>query len=255
MRDNKHSRSSRPRLLAAAKPAIVATLLVAALVIGAWPASAATATITEFPTIFNAGPWGIAAGSDGNLWFTEALNNSIGRISPAGAITEFPVPVSYSGSGLEGIAAGPDGNLWFADSGASKIGRITPAGVVTEFVLSALGQSPLGMVAGPDGNMWFLEGVNNVGRITTSGVVTEFPIPTPFSAPAFITAGPDGNLWFTEAAAAANKIGRITQRGRSWSFQSLLHTALRSASRRDRTATCGSPSRLATRSGGLRPRD
>ncbi len=79
-------------------------------------------TITEFPlptgTIL---PVGIAAGPDGNLWFTE-FGGTIGRISPSGTITEFPLP---SGSATRGIAAGPDGNLWFTESDGNNIGRIT----------------------------------------------------------------------------------------------------------------------------------
>ena len=52
--------------------------------------------ITEFsiPTA-TSGPYGIAAGPDGNLWFTEGFGNQIGRITTAGAITVghwHPVP-------------------------------------------------------------------------------------------------------------------------------------------------------------------
>jgi streptogramin lyase len=36
--------------------------------------------------------WGIAVGKDGNLWFTEYKSEQIGRITPQGTITEFPVP-------------------------------------------------------------------------------------------------------------------------------------------------------------------
>jgi virginiamycin B lyase len=38
--------------------------------------------VTEFsvPTA-NGQPWGIAAGSDGTLWFTEINGNKIGRIT------------------------------------------------------------------------------------------------------------------------------------------------------------------------------
>ena len=35
-------------------------------------------------------PSGITAGPDGNLWFTEAAA-TIGRITPAGTVTEFPL--------------------------------------------------------------------------------------------------------------------------------------------------------------------
>ena len=64
----------------------------------------------------------------------------IGRITPAGTITEFPTPLAGSGD-LEQIARGPDGNLWFTEF-TGKVGRITPAGVVTEFPLSSPASRP-----------------------------------------------------------------------------------------------------------------
>src|SRR5689334_18407534 len=57
-------------------------------------------------------PQAIAKGPDGNLWVTEVLKHKIVRITPAGAITEFPVPSKTVGV-IQGIAAGPDGNVWF----------------------------------------------------------------------------------------------------------------------------------------------
>jgi streptogramin lyase len=158
---------------------------------------------------------GIVTGSDGNLWFTLADFDlgeaaAIGRITPAGAITEFPL--SNPLSGPAGIAAGSDGNLWFTEANinGNKIGRITLAGVITEFPIPTQGY-PTGIAAGPDANLWFTHYANKIGRITTGGIITEFSIPTPASQPSGITAGPDGNLWFTEFA--VNKIGRITTGG------------------------------------------
>src|SRR5262245_53666502 len=69
--------------------------------------------ITEFPlSPANSAPLSIAAGPDGNLWFTE-LNNPdrIGRMTPAGVVTEFPIP-TIDGHPQK-ICAGPDGALWF----------------------------------------------------------------------------------------------------------------------------------------------
>ncbi len=152
-------------------------------------------------------PGNITAGPDGNLWFQElGLGvNQIGRITPAGVITEFPIPAGVTAGS---ITAGPDGNVWFTEPDANQIARITPAGVITEFPLPTPGGAG-GITAGPDGNLWFTKGlVNQVGRITTAGVVTEFPVPTDDSGPASITAGLDGNLWFSETF--ANQIGRIT---------------------------------------------
>ena len=47
------------------------------------------AVVTEFP-LATAGslPGDIARGSDGNLWFTEFGSDRIGRITPAGVITD-----------------------------------------------------------------------------------------------------------------------------------------------------------------------
>jgi virginiamycin B lyase len=174
-------------------------------------------SITEFPVPIPAGEdftlHGITAGPDGALWFTEAGHGvasandpgKIGRITTAGAISEFPIPV---GSGPFGITAGPDGALWFTVINADRVGRITTAGTITEFPTPA-GGAPAGIVAGPDGALWFTEfNVGKIGRMTTSGSVSEFAIPSGGHSLA-ITVGPDGALWFTEA----NRIGRITTSG------------------------------------------
>jgi streptogramin lyase len=167
--------------------------------------------VTEFPVpTASSGPQGIAAGSDGNLWFTEDSANQIGRITPAGVVTEFPI--TTAGTLPVGIAAGSDGNLWFTERNVGKIGRITVSGVVTEFPIPTTLGYPYFIVPGPDGSLWFPEyNGNQIGRITTAGVVTEFPVPTPGSAPFGVTAGPDGNVWFTEDL--ATQIGRITMAG------------------------------------------
>jgi virginiamycin B lyase len=45
--------------------------------------STPTGTVIEFS------PGLIAAGPDGNPWFTEQLGNRVGRITPTGTVTEF----------------------------------------------------------------------------------------------------------------------------------------------------------------------
>jgi parallel beta-helix repeat protein len=126
-----------------------------------------TGSITEFPIpTVGSEPIGIAAGPDGNLWFTEFVGNNIGQISPAGVITESPVPTA--GSEPVGIVAGPDGALWFTEGSGSgnKIGRITTAGAITEFVIPTAGSYPTSIAAGPDGALWFTEELGNkIGRL------------------------------------------------------------------------------------------
>jgi virginiamycin B lyase len=148
-------------------------------------------------------PYGIAAGSDGNLWLTEVSAPNIDRITPAGVVTPFTVP---GGHAPQNIAAGADGSLWFTEPYANNIGRITTAGQVTEFPVLTAASRPWDITKGPDGNMWFTEAAapGSLGRITPAGVVTELAVP---SSPMGIATGPDGNLWFTEPS--VGKIGRF----------------------------------------------
>jgi streptogramin lyase len=172
-------------------------------------------SVTEFPIpTANSQPFGITRGPDGNLWFAEI--GAIGRITPAGVVTEFTQGLSPGSEPVE-ITAGPDGNLWFTEGNTDRIGRITPAGVISEFTVPPLVPNPFGnqlfvfgITRGSDGNLWFTEQAGAIGRITPAGVVTVFAAGLTNSAPQLITAGPDGNLWFADGA---DKIGRITTAG------------------------------------------
>ncbi len=168
--------------------------------------------------IANSYPEGITAGPDGALWFTAGAN--IGRITIAGAITEYAIP---SGQGGAGITAGPDGALWFTEDYGNQIGRITTTGVVTEYPVPlpgmtpnkggfANGSVPLAITTGPDGALWFTDMIA-IGRITTSGTFTMYPAISSNG----ITTGPDGALWFTEYN-GADGIGRITTSGAITSY-------------------------------------
>jgi streptogramin lyase len=92
-----------------------------------------TQEIEEFATGANSEPggtnsplggWGIAAGADGNVWFTESGSNetnapsspkgkAIGRITPSGTITYFQTGLAASSKPFGLTADG--GKLWFAD--------------------------------------------------------------------------------------------------------------------------------------------
>ena len=199
--------------------------------------------ITEFSVGITPGatvpsaPWleGITAGPDGNVWFTENIGGRIGRITPTGEITEFPVAASVRPR-PSGITAGPDGNVWFTftqQGSADGIGRITPTGEMTVFYLPPVdfgggtltGASPSAITTGPDGNLWFTESsyqedltgeehLGRIGRITLEGEVTEFS--DGIENPESITAGCDGNLWFTDLVRGT--IGRITPKGKITEF-------------------------------------
>jgi streptogramin lyase len=189
---------------------IPGAVLVGVVLLVVLPASAAGPTITQFaiPTA-NSHPEGIAKGPDGNVWFVESSAAKIGRMTPAGTFSEYPLSTSAF---AKGISTGPDGNLWVAEAGAGKIARVTTSGQVMEFPIPTANSFPQNLVAGPDGALWFTERLGGkIGRITTSGVVTnEFTVPAP-SDLFGIAAGPDGNLWFTDFT--YNKVGKITTSG------------------------------------------
>jgi streptogramin lyase len=159
----------------------------------------------------DSGPDYMAAGSDGNVWFSEPDVGRIARITPTGITTEFatPVPPLPHGAGM-GIAAGTDG-IWF--SGFQDIGELSFQGALLhDFAIPSAANSAngLNMTLGPDGNLWYTEAYGSpvVGRLTPSGQITEWPIP--FNA-AEIARGSDGNLWFESAGPGG--VGRITPSG------------------------------------------
>jgi len=180
--------------------------------------------VTEFSSGVIPGPFGITAGPDGNLWYTEYGDTAggIGRITPAGKVTEFSAGLTAEVQ-PGGITTGPDGNLWFAENNERRIGRITPDGVISEFSPTTEGNSypsdtDLGITAGPDGNLWYNAG-GPIGRSTPDGVITEFDVGHNllWGIPA---AGPDGNLWIM--GIGPNAIVRITPAGETTEFSAGL---------------------------------
>jgi streptogramin lyase len=154
---------------------IAIALCAAVLFPGSALATTSGPVISEFETGLTSGVglWGIAAGPDGNLWFTEETHNAVGRITPGAVITEFTA--GFPTGSPKGIVTGPDGNLWVAMAGGDgAIARVTKAGEVTEFPVPTAGD-PEDIAVGPDNNLWYTDGASHlIGRITPTGSVTEF---------------------------------------------------------------------------------
>ena len=124
-------------------------------------------------------PGTITAGPDGNLWFTEIMQNGsvqagkIERMTPTGTLSEFSLPSANTSA--TDIITGPDGNLWFIEG--NKIASITPAGKISEFPLpSANTFFPLSQ----QGQMatYGLLSSSKIGRMTLTGKVSEFSLPS-----------------------------------------------------------------------------
>ncbi|MGZ7023751.1 MAG: virginiamycin B lyase family protein, partial [Ilumatobacteraceae bacterium] len=156
----------------------------------------------------NAFPHGPTLGPDGNVYFAEQNGDKIGRITPVGRFTEWPLPKAASKPIVTSF--GPDGRLYFTENAGNRIGRLdVVAGSIAEFPLPTANAAPLGITAGPDGNLWFAESqANRIGRITTGGAITEYSIPLSGSTPKHIASGSSGNVWFTQGT--ANAIGAMT---------------------------------------------
>jgi virginiamycin B lyase len=195
----------------------VRALLLAAVLsaLAAGTAAAATPPIAEF-TAGVTTPSSLVAGPDGNVWFVDSGTDMIGKITPAGQVTEYADAANPGMSPLS-LVRGSDGNLWFSDTGSTKaIGRVTPAGQITEFTTGLLaGGAPTEMTEGPNGTVWFLDPMGKaVGRVTlATGAIKEFPYNLDIS-PSLdeIAAGPDGNIYFTDKGNSPG-IGEVTPDG------------------------------------------
>ncbi|MBA2607770.1 MAG: hypothetical protein H0U92_02400, partial [Actinobacteria bacterium] len=163
-------------------------------------------------------PESITRGPDHAMWFTESYTNTIGRITTAGVITEFPV----GRWGASRIIAGPDGALWFTGHGDTTgsgewgigyIGRITTSGAVTIF---PVGKDPREIIVGPDGKLWVVDQILGIFRVSTSGVVEDLAVDTGIINPLFtgLTRGPDDAMWFSVASSQHSEfLGRIDTSG------------------------------------------
>jgi len=154
----------------------------------------------------------IAAGPDGNLWFT-ASGGRIGRISTVGSLVLFDLPPREYAIAITG---GPDGNVWFTEGRPDRIGTITPAGVVTEFGVPHACCSDYfeSITAGADGNVWFTNdhGRGWIAAMRPDGTFLGRWIPKDGLHPTAITAASDGDLWYL--AADGELAGRFTPGGK-----------------------------------------
>jgi streptogramin lyase len=165
---------------------------------------------------------------DGNFWFTEFGGNAIGRITPAGVVSQFSLASLGADTGpLDLVSDSANGFLYFTENNTGVIGRINPMAGSDAAILASETQSAIvpsgagagvhGITVGPDGNLWFAETrVDRIANVNPSlSTINEFSTGiTAGAAPVNIVAGPDGALWFTESHnASTGAIGRITTAG------------------------------------------
>ncbi len=134
-------------------------------------------------------------GPDGNTWFTDNVNDMIGRIDGQGNVTLFPLA---EGTHPTYITSGGDGNLWFS-AGNNRVGRMSTAGFFSDF--PAVGY-PGKFARGPDGAVWYLDRVfSKLDRVAADGTIVQFDLGG--DSMVDLIAGPDGNLWIADYTASA----------------------------------------------------
>jgi len=163
----------------------------------------------------------LTAGNDGELWFTDGPK--VGKMTTAGAVTEFHLPAPADGSAIDlsdaQLTPGKDGDIYFL--GLGGLSRITPAGVTN--TLEANGLKVTALAEGTDGNLWYsflppksgqlaaLPGAV-VARLASNGTTTVVPdradaAGTPVQR---LVTGLDASLWLETGG---TKFGRVNLAG------------------------------------------
>lgn len=147
----------------------------------------------------------ITNGSDGNRWFTESsefLPAAIGRITPAGAVTEFGPACAFCI--LNDIVQGPAGVLYYT-SNDPALGRITTSGEIMDPVPLPESDALAGNIAARGNEIWISDFNNDsLWRYEIgSETFTRFDVPEPSD----VAVDAAGTVWFT--APLDNAIGRL----------------------------------------------
>ncbi|WP_197507260.1 NHL repeat-containing protein [Mitsuaria sp. 7] len=191
-------------------------------------------------------PYGVAVGSGGNLYVSDAFNNLIRKISPAGEVTtlagsgadgaENGKAVNASFSTPKGIAVDRAGNVYVADSTGDVMRKITPGGEVSTLAgsasfgfangngLNASFSQPNGAAVDGDGNVYVADSnnglirkINGVGDVTTlagSGARASIDgsgANASFNGPIGVAVDSGGNVYVADIH--GNQIRRISPTG------------------------------------------
>jgi streptogramin lyase len=223
------SQDSRPRvrLIRGVPAMIVATLVGFAMLGGTLGSAQAAPAEFKYKTykIPSAGSESryIAVGPDGNLWFTEGndfftpnpdpdtggtFHGNIGRITPAGNITEFRLDCDCT---FDDIVSGPDNALYFTTNDFGTLGRITTAGETSFVSPGGTAEDPLdyilgGAIASHGNDLWGASSFPSdlLWRYNVvTGAFTEFPAVG--LDPGDVAVDGDGIVWFT----ASSAVGRL----------------------------------------------
>lgn len=148
-------------------------------------------------------PWGLTRGPDGNLWFAE-VRDRVGRLTPAGALSEFDLP---DGMAPFQVVGTPDGRI--LATGTATVGKapnqVTTALVATVSTTGAIstagptGTAGIASTAGvtSDNQVW-LPSKDRKSLLQTdlAGKLTGKSVGLGSTEVSDVTVGPDDAVWF-----------------------------------------------------------
>jgi sugar lactone lactonase YvrE len=135
-------------------------------------------------------PNGIAVDSSGNIYVADTINDTIRRVTPAGAVTTFAgalgIPGNADGQGSAARFNGPTavavdagGNVYVADTGNGTVRQITPLGVTS--TLPGTYAEPVAIAVDRSGNVFV--------ACSNDGTIREI---TPSGGLSILAGNPDG---------------------------------------------------------------
>jgi mucin-19 len=177
-------------------------------------------------------PEGLVFDQMGNLFVTEAGDDKIKEITPAGVVSTFITTDSldylpslgYPLGGPEGITIDQSGNLYNCNSNTSLIKKTTPGGLVSTFAgnypasnpfvngtgTTASFRGPMGIAIDQAGNFFVADQGNHaIRKITPDGLVSTFA--TGLFYPTAVAFDPSGYLFASDMASST--ISKISPGG------------------------------------------
>jgi virginiamycin B lyase len=152
-------------------------------------------------------PYGIAATTDGTIWFTAPGVNQVGRRGPYGdlALLDLPIQDAYPAM----LITTDDGVVWIALNAAGKLARVI--GDDVRIVDLPPGAAPVGIAAAGTG-VWYADiAGGRAGHVDAAGTVVQVAFADPDCRPHAVATDPDGGCWVT--LWASGRLARVTADG------------------------------------------
>ena len=128
-------------------------------------------------------PVALAFDAAGNLYVANEGNETVSKVSPAGAVSTF----ATTGAFPDSLAFDAAGNLYVANYGDNTVSEVTPAGAVTTFAPASEVSSPAGLAFDAAGNLYV-----SAGNGTTVSKLSEtVSVSVPFTLGGTAAAGVD----------------------------------------------------------------